>query len=427
MSEKTFMKKHLSTAYRYSYVRMALNYYTYYEMVSDEAGLNDTFHGLNCEFTRILDAFYNKCENFDELKVLRSNIMHQMEILASYADAFQLYEYVINRMERKFIKKKPVNISEETITERLMEFITDSDDVVLMNGKIQDIIGELPVRFTKKRFFSILRQGLSPYEGSSKKSISDMMYVLKTESMLQFPDDMKDGYEDIYKILEHFKSINYKLIDSDEYDNAVKDIEYTSDILTRYGNLYQMLQCLINDLCVLVITKNYMVADTAEIDNLEFIVKNILNRFQSGEYMEADEDDIISRMVSLEGRQEQLFEKYIRYKPQNNDKETVMTDRLLSGSLFVSLDEEEDDADKTVSKEELAIAIEKLEEELTAGFAVMQKPVIRAVMAKILSRLPVYFSSANEVEEYILNSLLSCTDDNEKETSIELLQMLVEM
>ena len=46
---------------------------------------------------------------------------------------------------------------------------------------------------------------------------------------------------------------------------------------------------------------------------------------------------------------------------------------------------------------------------------------MRAVMAKILSALPNIFTNAQELEDYIKNSLESCTDVTERETSMELL------
>ena len=46
---------------------------------------------------------------------------------------------------------------------------------------------------------------------------------------------------------------------------------------------------------------------------------------------------------------------------------------------------------------------------------------MRAVMAKILSALPNIFTNAQVLEDYIKNSLESCTDVTARETSMELL------
>ena len=98
----------------------------------------------------------------------------------------------------------------------------------------------------------------------------------------------------------------------------------------------------------------------------------------------------------------------------------VKIDRLLSGSSFVSLEIEESQEEpanrKWIEKQGEAFC-GRLDETLKT----LQKPVMRAVMAKILSALPNIFTSTQELEEYIKNSLESCTDVTERETSMELL------
>jgi hypothetical protein len=47
-------------------------------------------------------------------------------------------------------------------------------------------------------------------------------------------------------------------------------------------------------------------------------------------------------------------------------------------------------------------------------------------MSKILSRLPVFFDSLEEVRLYVEGSLRSCSDVKEKEISMGLIRMLME-
>ena len=54
--------------------------------------------------------------------------------------------------------------------------------------------------------------------------------------------------------------------------------------------------------------------------------------------------------------------------------------------------------------------------------------VVRAIMARMLSNLPVCFNSLPEVEDYIESSLGSCTDPDEKMVSVELIrEIMVEL
>ena len=55
----------------------------------------------------------------------------------------------------------------------------------------------------------------------------------------------------------------------------------------------------------------------------------------------------------------------------------------------------------------------------------MPRAVLRGLMARILSSLPVFFNSIEEVEEYIQNSLAACTDADEKIVSMELIREIM--
>ena len=47
-------------------------------------------------------------------------------------------------------------------------------------------------------------------------------------------------------------------------------------------------------------------------------------------------------------------------------------------------------------------------------------------MSKILSRLPVFFDSLEEVRQYVEGSLRSCSDGKEKEISMGIIRMMME-
>ena len=55
-------------------------------------------------------------------------------------------------------------------------------------------------------------------------------------------------------------------------------------------------------------------------------------------------------------------------------------------------------------------------------FAQQPKRVVRAVMAKVISSLPMVFANSDQVREYLVNGLESCVDLAEREASMELLE-----
>ena len=143
--------------------------------------------------------------------------------------------------------------------------------------------------------------------------------------------------------------------------------------------------------------------------------------------------DVLEEMLeSVEGLQEEYYDRYLRLEQppfsetdeSDEAKRSRWVDMLLAGSTFVMPEKQ---ADQSIVKEE------DIEEAMKAYIAVMdpvltsvQKPVARAIMATSLSILPVFFNSAEEIHNYIENSLGSCTDPFEKATCMELLQQIME-
>ena len=74
----------------------------------------------------------------------------------------------------------------------------------------------------------------------------------------------------------------------------------------------------------------------------------------------------------------------------------------------------------------LSAAASRFFEEFSSAFEGQPRVLVRAVMAKVLSSLPVFFQSLDEVREYIRNSLESCTDYMEKAITMKLITDMME-
>ena len=94
--------------------------------------------------------------------------------------------------------------------------------------------------------------------------------------------------------------------------------------------------------------------------------------------------------------------------------------------IHISLERPGDRADQKVDEELMAGKLERFFGELSAAWEGKPKVLVRAVMSKILSRLPVFFDSLEEVRLYVEGSLRSCSDSKEKEISMRLIRMLIE-
>ena len=425
--ESHYVKKQLSAAYRYCFARMALNYYTFYETMCEDDSVSEDIKSYAGEFHQVLKLFMDGKGEIGRLSDLRAKVTGAMEVLTAYTDCFQIYEYVLNRMERRFETGVKVDDDLEEFTERLMGFLMTSEDSVIMNERIQQVISQLPVRYTKQKFFELLRDGLSVYLGSEKKSLEDMLYILRTESMAKLPEEMERGHEDLYEVLNLFCQADYLHMEKEEYRKNIDRIVYVSGKLYQEAGMVMLLQELINDLYVLHLSKEAAMMELSERQVMEKIVNGVLNQFLEGN-TSMIEDEVTDLLSELEGTQEGAMERYLSYPAPEDDPQDEMgrslrtVDLLLAGSPFVALGGTVDEGlEGNVDRAYLDGRLEQLFEELRAVFAGTSKPVVRAIMAKLLSSLPVVFGSAEELQEYIMRSLSSCSDPAERETTMELL------
>ena len=97
--------------------------------------------------------------------------------------------------------------------------------------------------------------------------------------------------------------------------------------------------------------------------------------------------------------------------------------QLSSGSDFVEL--EWKDEEEKVTPEDAEKAAEELVSELKQAFKGQSRLVRRAIMANTLEKIPVFFSTPQEVADYISQSLSLCDDEAEKYASKQLIQEMM--
>lgn len=436
--ETRLLKKQMTAAYQLSYVRLALNYVTLFETMAEEPKVPEQFSFCLNRLNGLIAAFLDGKEAEEDIKDLRQELISKMEVVTAYVDCFQNYEYVLNRQERRF-KTMPENkYDDEEFTGLLMGFVTQIKDSMVINSRIKEIISQLPVRLTRQKFYSLVQEGLSVYIGSPKESLDDMMYILRTESMVELPKGMEQEHEGLFAFLKQLKQQNYKAMTANEYEEAVAGLVSASEELTCCSQLYQQLQEILNDLYVLVLARPQAVIDAAEEELYAGLTREVLENFES-EAADFLSEDFTEQLISLEGRQEEFYERYLsKQLPKESEalrqdadyRKAVNIDRLLSGSIFAEIitdsSFEEEKKEAVVDRPYLEKVANSYFEELDQVFSQVSKPVMRAVMARVLSELPVYFNSIDEVEAYIRGSLEGCLDEAEKEACKELLEELMD-
>ena len=122
--------------------------------IDDELFL-EMFQGVNeiIEISSIDSAVASEDVLTDKISSLRNRLIAIMESITDYVDKFKIYEYVLNRVEYRF---KDDELDEEYyntyMTNDIMHYILSDKDNVSINGRISEMVGQLPIRMSKARF-----------------------------------------------------------------------------------------------------------------------------------------------------------------------------------------------------------------------------------------------------------------------------------
>lgn len=424
-------KRQASEAYGYSLVRLALQLFMYID------GLPQSCEGAaGQEFMELLGQYLDGTLAEGPLGDYRDSLTGQMETVVAFADCFRIYEYAWNRLERRFEPdRKPTGWSDEDMTRALMGYLTSDKDAAVVNQRIQQIIGQLPVRFTRRKYYGMVRDALTSYIGADLEGLNNEMYLLRTSAMVELTEEQKGQEPELCDLLHGLEAISMRDADKAMYRQAQADIQLASDRLSVMADELQQLQDLVNDLYVLLLTREDALGDAAleaQVDGLLRGLYQVYREWQAGGSGVIPEE-LSDGLTLLEGRQEEFFEAYSRLDsvPARCEGEVEIwqkgrkVERLLSSSPYVSLCGET--VQGTVTAEAVETEADGFIASLEPVFASCQKPVMRAIMAQTLACLPVCFNSLDEIQRYIEGSLGSCSDFAEKETCKELLLQLMEM
>ena len=247
---------------KYALIRLAMNYYTYYVSVSEDGGMvapgfNEYVKTINETIEKYANGADDFSENIAELESIRNIIIEKVADITCYVDKYNVYEHAVNRVEYRFREEDyPSGYSDENFTRTIMQFILEDEDNMMINSKIKDVIGQLPVRLTKNKFFEMLSNGLSIYNGGTKEALDDFLYMIKTCSMLDKTDTMATNYPHLYEEFDNLKNVKFKEMDSkgyDEFKDRLSDI--TMYIDDEMDNLMRV-QEILNDLLLILYTND---------------------------------------------------------------------------------------------------------------------------------------------------------------------------
>ncbi len=424
-------KKQATAAYAYALIRLALNIYVFFEAFPD-LGKQD-FVRPECErFVELLASWLSGDPVEDSVMQLRCRNTEQMEEIIGLADSFRIYEYALNRVERRYVDDAPdITMTQEEFIASIMDYLTAAGNGSAMNRRIQQVVGQLPVRFTRQKFYSMVQESLSIYVGSQKASLDGILYMLQSCGIARLTEEQWARHPGMAASLKQLKELDFKNMTADTFRQAQGMVLEAGKELGVMADLNRMLQEMTNDLLILVLTGKDAMVDEKDALHARRILNGICGLYQNGSSEIPQELD--DSLYELEGVQEEWHDRLQRLDPAPAFKEGEgqaaalgrRVEKLLSSSTFAELEDKAET--QVVSQEDVEQAVEQLVSALDPVLRSVQKPVMRAIMSLVLSELPLCFNSLSEIRQYVENSLPSCGDLAETESSVELLLTIMEM
>lgn len=365
-----------------------------------------------------------------ELRELRHENKKRMEFLTVLTDRLIAYEYVLNRFELKYAPESELNEflktnPEDAFLNKLIIYLTKDKDKKIFGTKLQSVIGEIPVQITKAKLFEWIDRAFTLYLDSDETALDELIYMLRMVGLVNEPGEYLGEYPRLEAPLRHFEETELSEMDSDTYDKLRDEIFNLSGSLQYIMDYYSELERCVNDALSLCLVRKWLPADDALMGEDESAA--------IGACVGEDAPDE-SLFVALEGRIEGIADRLhkqmakVEAPDMNAEEEEVYLDvatlaRLLSNSLYAEIDPIFVES-RVVTKELIKEKEDVLFDEIGRAMKSSQRPVRKAIQAKILEKLPPFITSQEEIESYVRVNLFNCRDKAER---CAVMALLIEM
>ncbi len=374
----------------------------------------------------------------------RTNIIRKMEVLTNYTDQLMIYEYMLNRIEHKFTQSEQ-EVDDSLFAQQLLQYVLSVKDSYVVNEKIKNVIGQLPVRMARSKFYELIKNSISLYKGSEKDSLEGYLYMLRTSATLYHPECEKQYFDNWREFVAQLEKVDYDSIEEKQFATLLSQLKETAKDISDASEVFVTLQELINSLYVIVLTSTQKKTEKDSIwrkeeEICEDIIISIAKQVKLDDNYDISEQ-LMEKLEQIEGTPEKIMSEiqhlmgsFQLVKETYKDRIQVLhlveafdvlekIEDLLSSSIFIEFKEKcTDEVTEKVAEEETVQLVKELSE-LFQGKSIR---FVRAVIASVISRMPVFFANIDEVSDYMQTSLEQCKDFAEKRACYELLSSMLE-
>lgn len=431
----------------YATVKGSMNYYTMKEVCDEQDDKTMDVCKYFALLTGLLDRHLVKREAVDEdsmeaIAQLRSNVEYKMHILTAYTDAYEIYEYVLNRVEAA-VRDEVAPVDAKGLSEKMFAYVFAENDTVVINSKLQLLMAQLPVRMTKNKFYDIVNSTLNIYEEGETTSVDEFVDMLRSAVLLKKPKGFETEYPFLYHVYTDLAEADYAALTLPEFEDLTKRLNQAAAIINNEVSAYMLLQEVINDVYTILFT-----IDAAYEKNKEDVpgyaaALRIIEACVKAETIDQLPDEVMDEFFTIEGVQERVYESIaileavldeIRVGKAEQIEALALTEafdrldkvsKLLSTSLFIDLDKVTGKAE-TADHAYITAKKETLVKELAELFASVKKPVYRSMMCKLLAAMPIFMNTQQEIRDYFDYVIENCKDDSELMACNKLISEMIE-
>lgn len=418
----------------YATVKGSMNYYTMKEVCEEQEQKDCDICTCFAALTDLLKTHLLERKTVEEpalekIDALRTNVEYKMHILTAYTDAYEIYEYVLNRVEGAVC-----NTIEKTdakgLSEKMFAYVFSENDTVVINSKLQLLMAQLPVRMTKSKFYDIVSSTLNIYEGGDTSSVDEFIDMLRSAVLIKKPEGFDTEYPFLYQIYSELAQADFATLTKEAFEDITARLNQAAAFISNEVSAYMLLQEVINDVYTILLT-----VDGAYEKNQQEVLGyaasvRIIKSCMQAETIEQLSESVMDDFFTMEGVQERVYESVMILETVFDDirvgKKELLAQydclslferldkagKLLSTSLFIDLHKAGGQAE-LADHEYIAKKKEMLLAELAEVFGTVKKPVCRSMMAKLLAAMPIFMNTQQEIRDYFDYVIENCRDDSE--------------
>ena len=415
-------------AYRFSLISFAFYDMTFFEGLNHR-NENNPYQDLIGRLVQLKEAYLQGHEvSFQDIAALRTENTHRMEALTKAVDVFTLLEYVLNRMEHRFIGQTelPEGYTDLSETEKLMRFLSNEQQES-QNFYLYRMVEQLPVRMTKNRFYETVKERLTVYKGSDTAAFDGILASVLSASCAFVFRESVPGYEDLFELFRKITGTDPASVGRTDFETWQDRLRTVGERINSDMDCSQALQNVLNTFGAVLLTAYEGRTVPAEKPQTDIILGTVMDAFGKES---PDLSAAYEACHELEGTLEDAGEYYhqifsamdeLENRFVFDDGDVKKIGMLLSNSAYAELQRDELLTGAVVDDPVFEYAAGQLIRELSAFYAELPRAFVRASMARVFSILPPRFSDTEGVETYINEALSGCHDTAEKLGVLELL------